>query len=69
MSNCVRNFVVLLIFAFSVQSYAQYDQQEVFQFLEDTYNQHDKYLTDVLISDLTQYLVMFPKSPNAPRVQ
>ena len=69
MSNCVRNFVVLLIFAFSVQSYAQYDQQKVFQFLEDTYNQHDKYLADVLISDLTQYLVMFPKSPNAPRVQ
>lgn len=64
-----RSLVFFLIVVFTALAYAQYDQQKVFQFLEDTYNEHDKYLSDVLIADLTQYLVMYPKSPNAPRVQ
>lgn len=69
MSRYFLSFLFLLMIIMSALVYAQYDQQKVFQFLEDTYNEHDKHLSDVLIADLTQYLIMFPKSPNAPRVQ
>ena len=64
-----RKYLFLLIFLFSASVFAQYDSEKVFAFLEDTYNKHDKNLSKVLISDLEQYLAMFPKSPHAPRVQ
>jgi TolA-binding protein len=65
----LRKCLFLLIFLFSASVFAQYDVEKVFAFLEDTYNKHDKDLSDVLITDLEQYLDMFPKNPHAPRVQ
>ena len=64
-----RKVLFLLTFLFSVNVIAQYNAERVFAFLEDTYNKHDKYLYDILAVELEHYLKIFPKSPNAARVQ
>lgn len=69
MSPFYRSVCVLLLCSFAVPALAQYDEQKAFSYLESTYNAHDKYLLDVLITELTHYLKVFPNSPNAPRAQ
>lgn len=69
MALLYRFVFVLLLCCFALPIFAQYDEQKTFNYLETTFNAHDKYLLDVLITELTHYLKVFPNSPNAPRAQ
>jgi len=60
---------IVIILFLSLSLFAQYDEQKTFTYLEATFNLHDKQLQDVLVTELTHYLKMFPNSENASRAQ
>jgi TolA-binding protein len=72
MSSHSLRFIYLtpLISLFLILSLqAQYNPENYFTYLENTFNEHDKSLQDLLIDELSHFLILFPEDENAGRVQ
>lgn len=72
MRNAKLDMLALLLFLLLLLPYVAFsevDPDKQFRFLQEAYNRHDKNLSEFLVSELTQFTLLFPESERTPEAQ